>query len=265
MAKPILNKAQEQNPTELRDESDVKIEFSKELLTELQNNTFSGRYEEDVIGHIGKVLEILDLAKIAGVDPFQLRMKAFPLSLLKDAKKLVDERGRWKYFHLGRMCDDDEEGHDPLEFIPWRNSKFKDHKKVDETTKRALLYTWIEIGNEEGLLKDKVSSDEEWEEHEYENPPNDSFPKSYLNINNEKDKNHYDENNRDADKSSGMDLNGAHQSVNIINEQPNEEICRVDKFEVIKYTIGGNEEFLAICTCECDSWARTVNGVSSIL
>ncbi|GJZ03977.1 hypothetical protein Tco_0537252 [Tanacetum coccineum] len=59
------------------------------------------------------------------------------------------------------MCDDDEEGRDPLEFIPWRNSKFKDHKKVDETTKRALLYTWIEIGNEEGLLKDKVSSDEE--------------------------------------------------------------------------------------------------------
>ncbi|GJW65804.1 hypothetical protein Tco_0117688 [Tanacetum coccineum] len=163
-----------------------------------------------------------------------------------------------------KMCDDDKEGRDPLEFIPWRNSKFKDHKKVDETTKRALLYTWIEIGNDEGLLKDKVSSDEELEEHEYENPPNDSFPKSYLNINNEKDKNHYDENNGDVDNSSGMDLNGAPQSENIINEQPNEEICRVDKFEVIKYTIGANEEFLAICTRECDSWARTVNGVSSI-
>ncbi|GKG10485.1 hypothetical protein Tco_0341885, partial [Tanacetum coccineum] len=104
------------------------------------------------------------------------------------------------------MCDDDEEGCDPLEFIPWRNSKFNDHKKVDETNKRALLYTWIEIGNEEELLKDKVLSDEEWEKHEYENPPNNSFPKSYLNINNEKDKNHYDENNGDVDNSSGMDL-----------------------------------------------------------
>ncbi|GJR21884.1 hypothetical protein Tco_0970411 [Tanacetum coccineum] len=60
-----------------------------------------------------------------------------------------------------KMCNNDEEGRDPLEFIPWRNSKFKDHKKVDKTTKRALLYTWIEIGKEEGLLNDKVSSDEE--------------------------------------------------------------------------------------------------------
>ncbi|GKE26627.1 hypothetical protein Tco_1442011 [Tanacetum coccineum] len=208
MAKSIPNKAQEQNPAEPRDESEVKFKLSKELLTELQNNTFSGRCEEDVIGHIGKVLEILDLAIIVGVDPFQLRMKAFPLSLSKDVKNWWMNEGDGNISTLGelvkkffkkfypiscssnydKMCDDDEE----------------------------------EIGNEEGLLKDKVSSDEEWEEHEYENPPSDSFPKPYLNINNEKDKNHYD--NGDADKSSGMDLNGAPQSENIINEQPNEEI-----------------------------------------
>ncbi|GJT15391.1 hypothetical protein Tco_0874097 [Tanacetum coccineum] len=162
------------------------------------------------------------------------------------------------------MCGNDKEGRDPHEFITWRNSKFKDHKKVDETTKRALLYTWIEIGKEEGLLNDDVSSDEEWEEHEYGNPPNDSFPKPYLTINNEKDKNHHNENNEDADKSSGKDLNGASQSKNINNEQPNERICRVEKFKVIKYTIRGNEEFLAICSRQCDSWARTINGVSSI-
>ncbi|GKA69590.1 hypothetical protein Tco_0775654 [Tanacetum coccineum] len=155
------------------------------------------------------------------------------------------------------MGDDDEEGRDSLEFIPWRNSKFKDHKKVDEMTKRALLYTWIEIGNEEGLLNDEVSSDEEWEEHEYENPPNDSFPKPCFEI----DKN---KNNRDAYNSSGTDVSGAPQFKNINNEQPNEGICRVDKFQVIKYTVGDNEEFLAIYTRECDSWAQIVNGVSSI-
>ncbi|GJU69788.1 hypothetical protein Tco_1256047 [Tanacetum coccineum] len=81
---------------------------------------------------------------------------------------------------------EDEEGRDPLEFIPRRNSKFKDHKKVNETTKCALLYTWIEIGNEEGLLNDEVLSDEEWKEHKYGNPPNDSFSNPYLNIKNEK-------------------------------------------------------------------------------
>ncbi|GJQ99452.1 hypothetical protein Tco_0522437 [Tanacetum coccineum] len=159
---------------------------------------------------------------------------------------------------------DDGEVRDPLEFIPWRNSKFKDHKKVDETTKRALLHTWIEIGNEEGLLNDEVSSDKEWKEHEYKNPPNDSFPKPYLNINNEKDKNNHNENNKDADKLSGMNLSGAPHSEKINNQQPNKGVCRVDKFKVIKYTIGDNKEFLAICTRKCDSWAQTVNGVSSI-
>ncbi|GKE77736.1 hypothetical protein Tco_1543856 [Tanacetum coccineum] len=128
---------------------------------------------------------------------------------------------------------------------------------MDETTKRALLYTWIEIVKEEGLSNDEVLNDEELEEHEYESPPNDSFPKSYFEI----DKN---KNNGDAYNSSGTDLSGAPQFENINNEQPNEGICRVDKFKVIKYLIGDNEEFLAICTRECDSWTRTVNGVSSI-
>ncbi|GKF22080.1 hypothetical protein Tco_0074402, partial [Tanacetum coccineum] len=97
---------------------------------------------------------------------------------------------------------------------------------------------------------DELSSNEEWEEHEYGNPPNDPFPKPYLNINNEKDKNHHNENNGDADKLSGMDPSGAPHSEKINNEQPNEGVCRVDKFEVIKYTIGDSEEFLAICTRE---------------
>ncbi|GKD97299.1 hypothetical protein Tco_1381196 [Tanacetum coccineum] len=48
------------------------------------------------------------------------------------------------------------------------------------------------------------------------------------------------------------------------NNQGNEGICRVDKFEVIKYSIGDNEEFMGIRTLERDSWDQTVNGVSSI-
>ncbi|GJW33300.1 hypothetical protein Tco_0053332 [Tanacetum coccineum] len=157
MAKLILNKAQEQNPTKPRDENNLKIKFSKELLTGLQNNTFSGRNEEDVIGHIGKVLKILDLVKITDVDPFQLRMKAFPLSLSKGAKEWWMNEGNrnistWeelvkKFYPLScasnydKMCDNDEEG---------------------------------QVGNEEGLM-DYVSSDEEWEEHEYGTHPNQTY------------------------------------------------------------------------------------------
>ncbi|GJV39157.1 hypothetical protein Tco_1417597 [Tanacetum coccineum] len=177
-------------------------------------------------------------------------MKAFTLSLSKGAKEC----------NYDKLCDDDEEGCDPLEFITWRNLKFKDHKKVDETTKRALLYTWIEIGKEEGLLNDEVLSNEECEEQEYGNPPKDSFPKPCFKM----DKNNHNENNRNTYKSSGMDLSGAPQYENINNAQPNEGLCRVDIFKVIKYMIGDNEEFLAICTRECDSWEQTINGVSSI-
>ncbi|GJR31896.1 hypothetical protein Tco_1108128 [Tanacetum coccineum] len=139
-----------------------------------------------MIGHIAKILEILDLVKIAGLDPFQLRMKAFPLLLSGDARRWWMNEGdgkiiTWeelvkKFFrkfylvsctsNYDKMCNDDDKGHDPLEFIPWMNSKFKDHKKVDEMTKCTLLYTRIEVGNQEGLM-DEVSSDEEWEEHEY--------------------------------------------------------------------------------------------------
>nr|GEU35920.1 retrovirus-related Pol polyprotein from transposon TNT 1-94 [Tanacetum cinerariifolium] len=76
-----------------------------------------------------------------------------------ESKKMVDKRGRWKNQHLGRV--DDEEGLDPLEFITWRNSKIKDHIKVDETTKCALLYSWIEVGNNEGLIDEDISSDDD--------------------------------------------------------------------------------------------------------
>ncbi|GKE04012.1 hypothetical protein Tco_1396030 [Tanacetum coccineum] len=60
-----------------------------------------------------------------------------------------------------KMCEDDKEGLDPLEFITWRNSKFKDHKRVDETTKRALLHSWIEVGYNEGLMDEDISSDDD--------------------------------------------------------------------------------------------------------
>ncbi|GJW38596.1 hypothetical protein Tco_0064441 [Tanacetum coccineum] len=202
MAKPIPNKAQEQNPGEPRNESNVKIEFSKELLTELQNNTFSGRSEEDVIGHIGKG------SKEWWINEGNGNFPTWEELVKKFFKKFYPLSSTNKY---DKMCGDDEEGHDPLEFIPWRNSKFKNHKKVYKMTKRALLYTWIEIGKEEGLLNDEVLSDEEWEEHEYGSPPNDSFPKPYFEI----DKN---KNNEDAYNSSGTDLSGAPQFENINNE-----------------------------------------------
>ncbi|GJU07307.1 hypothetical protein Tco_1123737 [Tanacetum coccineum] len=97
MAEPILNEARaEQNLVEPSIESDMKYELTEELLKELRSNTYSGRVEEDVVGHIAKILEILDLIKIDGVDPFQLLMMTLPLSLSKKARKWWMNEGNGK-------------------------------------------------------------------------------------------------------------------------------------------------------------------------
>ncbi|GKE49265.1 hypothetical protein Tco_1480523, partial [Tanacetum coccineum] len=102
--------------------------------------------EEDVIDHISKFIEILNLIKIANVDPFQLRMKVFPLSLAGDVRK-------W-----------------------WMNEE------------DGKINTWKELvknffSKNEGIMDDIVSSDDDWEESDYENHPNtddNSFLEPYL-------------------------------------------------------------------------------------
>ncbi|GJU17390.1 hypothetical protein Tco_1145356 [Tanacetum coccineum] len=89
---PILKKytesAQaESNPTEPNTDDDINIELSKEFLMELKNNAYHGMFDEDVVDHIAKVLELVDLIKIPGVDSHQLRMKVFLLSLADDARQ----------------------------------------------------------------------------------------------------------------------------------------------------------------------------------
>nr|GEY04400.1 hypothetical protein [Tanacetum cinerariifolium] len=74
----------------------MNIELSKEFLMELQNNAYYGMLDEDVVDHIAKVLEILDLIKIPNVDTHRLRMKVFPLSLTDDARQWWIDEGDGK-------------------------------------------------------------------------------------------------------------------------------------------------------------------------
>ncbi|GJY83650.1 hypothetical protein Tco_0497026 [Tanacetum coccineum] len=67
--------------------NDINIELNKEFLVELHKNAYHGWIDEDVMEHIAKVLEMIDLIYIPGVDSHQLRMKVFPLSLADDAKE----------------------------------------------------------------------------------------------------------------------------------------------------------------------------------
>ncbi|GKD99168.1 hypothetical protein Tco_1383065, partial [Tanacetum coccineum] len=84
----IHGKAQaKSNPAEPNTDNDINIKLIKGFLMELQCNAYHGMFDEDVVDHIAKVLEILDLIKIPGVDSHRLRMKVFPLPLADDARQ----------------------------------------------------------------------------------------------------------------------------------------------------------------------------------
>nr|GEY65108.1 hypothetical protein [Tanacetum cinerariifolium] len=144
----------------------AKIKLSKEHLKELRNNAYNRSEEEDVVDHIAKVLERLDSIKIPNVDTDRLRVHT-------DAARKwwinegSDKITAWselvgeffcKYYPLSRasknnvISNDDDDGPDYFEFV-----------------KR---------GSNNKLMDDIISSDEEWEESDYGNPPNtdaDSF------------------------------------------------------------------------------------------
>nr|GEV34837.1 retrovirus-related Pol polyprotein from transposon TNT 1-94 [Tanacetum cinerariifolium] len=62
-------------------------------------------FDEDVVDHIAKVLELLDLFKIPDVDSHRLRMKVFPLSLADDARQWWINEGKENY-HLERASEE---------------------------------------------------------------------------------------------------------------------------------------------------------------
>ncbi|GJQ93131.1 hypothetical protein Tco_0004270 [Tanacetum coccineum] len=49
-----------------------------------------------------------------------------------------------------------------------------------------------------------------------------------------------------------------------IDEQPNKRMCKAEKFEAIQYSLGTNEEYIAIRRCEYDNWERNEDNMSKI-
>ncbi|GKF57640.1 hypothetical protein Tco_0171177, partial [Tanacetum coccineum] len=84
MAEPMLNENMEKAQIESNlsiTSNDINMELSNEFLVELQKSAYNGWIDEDVVNHVTKVLEMVDLIYVPGVDSHRLRMKFFPLSL----------------------------------------------------------------------------------------------------------------------------------------------------------------------------------------
>ncbi|GJY20311.1 hypothetical protein Tco_0392877 [Tanacetum coccineum] len=157
MVKPIPSDNMEKAPTKSNlsiTSNDMNIELSKEFLVELRKNIYHGTYNEDVVDHIAKVLKMVDLICVPGVDSHQLRMKVFPLSLADDAKEWWISKGDGKVTTWEELVDKFF-----CRFYP------ESHDKEDE------IY-----------VDDSISSNNEWKKSKYENPSNtatDSFFKAY--------------------------------------------------------------------------------------
>ncbi|GJU91846.1 hypothetical protein Tco_1304269 [Tanacetum coccineum] len=161
MAEPIIDDI-EKAPTEPNlsiTSNDIEIELNEKFWVELRKNIYQGTYNEDVVEHIAKVLKLVDLIYVPGVDSHQLRMKVFPLSLADDAKEWWISEGDGKittweelvekffcrfypesYDGEDEMLDEGENwGIDPLEFLSNVNTTFKNHKKFDGRTQKVIF------------------------------------------------------------------------------------------------------------------------------
>ncbi|GKB94761.1 hypothetical protein Tco_0980898 [Tanacetum coccineum] len=148
MAEPILYDNMEKAPTESNlsiTSNDINIELSKEFLVELRKNIYHGTYNEYLVDHIAKVLKMVYLIYIPGVDSHQLRMKVFPLSLADDAKE-------W--------------------WISEGDGKITTWEELVETTKKVLFHAWMNGNWNKRRMDDSILSSN--------NTTIDQFFKPYL-------------------------------------------------------------------------------------
>nr|GEY38785.1 hypothetical protein [Tanacetum cinerariifolium] len=94
--KECMEKAQTESNLAKNANHNSNNKLSTEFFMELQRNAYHGRVDEDVVNHIAKILEILDLTKIPNEDTDQLRMRVFPLLLADNAREWWIDEGDGK-------------------------------------------------------------------------------------------------------------------------------------------------------------------------
>ncbi|GJT49268.1 hypothetical protein Tco_0975425 [Tanacetum coccineum] len=215
--------------------NDINIELIKEFLEELQKNAYHGWIDEDVMDHIAKVIEMIDLHSWCGFP--STTMKIFPLSLANDVKQWWINKGEGKiticeelvekffckfypesYDGEEEMLDEgDNRGIDPLEFISRVNSSFDKHMKMDGRTKKVLFHAWMNGSWNKRRMNDNILSSN--------NTATDSFFKPYLITRGKCDTEKEDEQSQTKRKYRNTSKS--------IDKQPNKRTCKAEKFESI--------------------------------
>ncbi|GKA34960.1 hypothetical protein Tco_0721389 [Tanacetum coccineum] len=223
MNKPILN--MENTGTKLNlsiTGNDINIELNKEFLEELQKNTYHGWIDEDVVNHIAKVLEMVDLIHIPGVDSHQLRMKVFPLSLTDDAWQWWKNEGEGKFTIWEELVE-------KLFCIFYPESYDREEEMLDEGDNWGIDPLKF-ISRNKRQIDDSILSSN--------NATSDSFFKPYLNTHGMSDTKKEDEQSQTKRKYSNTSSS--------IDEQLNKRRYKAEKFEAIQYSLRPNEEYILL-------------------
>ncbi|GKB13523.1 hypothetical protein Tco_0847446 [Tanacetum coccineum] len=147
------------------------------------------------------------------------------------------------------MLDEgDNWGIDPLEFISRVNSSFDKHMKMDGRTKKVLFHAWMNGSWNKRRMDDRILSSND--------TTTDSFFRPYLKTS--------EKNKTEKDNELSQTKRKYSNTSNSIDEQPYKRICKAEKFEAIKYSLGPNEEYIAIRRCEYDAWERNEDRMSII-
>ncbi|GJY76099.1 hypothetical protein Tco_0481215 [Tanacetum coccineum] len=210
--------------------NDINIELSNKFLEELRKSAYYGWIDEDVVNHMAKVLEMINLIYIPVVDSHQLRMK-----------HTMEKR----FVRTTRQL-----GIDPTWNLYSRvNSSFVDkHMKMDGRTKKVLFHAWMNGSWNKRRMDDRILSSND--------TTTDSFFRPYLKTS--------EKNKTEKDNELSLTKCKCSNISNSIDEQSYKRICKAEKFEAIKYSLGPNEGYIAIRRCEYDAWERNKDRMSII-
>ncbi|GKF21877.1 hypothetical protein Tco_0070515 [Tanacetum coccineum] len=168
-------------------------------------------------------------------------MKVFPLSLANDATD------RW-------ICEGDGKITTWEELVEKFFCRFylESYDRDDEMTQKVIFHSWMNGNWNKRYVDNGISSNNERKESKYEKPSNtatNSFFKAYdihdiENENGRRQTKRKDNNNDD--------------------KRPDKKRCKPEKLEAIQYSIGPNEEYIAIRSYEYDIWERNKDNLSII-
>ncbi|GJV36713.1 hypothetical protein Tco_1409190 [Tanacetum coccineum] len=193
---------------------------------------------------------MVDLIYVPGVDSHQLQMNVFPLSLADDAKDWWISEGDEKKSQLGRNLLRNSS----VDSIPNHTMERMKYWTKERTGGLIHLNSYQTLTHHSNTIRKWMEGlkSNELKESKYENPSNtatDSFFKAYE--------------VRDIEKLSQTKCKHSNTS-NSINELPNKRRCKIEKFEAIQYSLGPNEEYIAIRSYEYDIWERNEDNMSKI-